>query len=152
MRVLVAVIRNQKYFHGSPIRGGAGDSEVSGKGVRIMAEYNHEISYLVVPNYLVEHKFGNMWPFLEILVVGHSFATVLVKKDGADKLPDNSKLAPVDQFWVVRMDIPVTTMSSSEVRCMSFKVRDCGTSGMFQCETICLSHAAGTDQDMKALE
>ena len=50
------------------------------------------------------------------------------------------------------MEIMVTRMSSSEVRSMSFEVRDCGTSGMLQCETISLAHAAGTDQDVQTLE
>ena len=36
-------------------------------------------AYLIVPNYLIEHKLGNMWPFLKILEVGHSFAAVLVE-------------------------------------------------------------------------
>jgi len=50
------------------------------------------------------------------------------------------------------MEILVTSMSSSEVRRMSLKVRDGGTSGMLQCEAVRLAHAAGTDQDVKALE
>lgn len=152
-RVLIAVIRNQKWFHGSPIRGDVGDSEVSRKRVRIIGKYGHETPpYVIVPNYLIEYKLGNMWPFLETLVVGHSFAAVLVKKQGTDKLPDDSEFAPVDHFWKVGMEIQVTSMSSSEVRCMSFKVRDCGTSCMFQCESVCLTHTAGADQDVKALE
>ena len=36
-------------------------------------------AYLIVPNDLIEHKLGNMWPFFEILEVGHSGAAVLVK-------------------------------------------------------------------------
>ena len=50
------------------------------------------------------------------------------------------------------MEILVTSMSSSEVRRMPLKVRDCGAGGMLQCEAIRLAHAAGTDQDVKALE
>ena len=41
-RVLIAVIRNLKCFHGSPIRGYAGDPEVSRKGVRITVEYRND--------------------------------------------------------------------------------------------------------------
>ena len=78
-RVLIAVIQNQKCSHGSRIRGYAGDPEGSRKGVRTMVKYRYETAYLIVPNYLIEHKVGNMWPFLKILVVGHGFAAVLVK-------------------------------------------------------------------------
>lgn len=61
-----------------------------------MSKYRHETSYIIIPNYLIEYKLRNMRPFFEILVVGHSFAAVLVKKDGTDKLPDDGKFAPVD--------------------------------------------------------
>src|ERR1700749_3854341 len=112
----------------------------------MIAEYIYKVAYLVVPNYLAEHVFRNLGPLFEILVVGHSLAPVLVKKDGANKLPDNRELAPVNQFWMVRVEILITTMSTNEVGCMSFEVRDCGTSGMLQCKAVCLTHAAGTDQ------